>query len=75
VGFRSFDLEALTEQPSNDPAPSEGQLMDLVARRQAALARDDADAQRWSDEGGSVAGEAAAERPVVNRVSARRVDL
>jgi hypothetical protein len=31
--------------------------VDLVARRSAAVARDDSDAERWLDEGGSFSGE------------------
>jgi hypothetical protein len=63
LGFRSFDLDALSEQGSNDPPSAPGQPVDLVARREAALARDDVDTQRWSDEGGSVAREAPAVWP------------
>jgi hypothetical protein len=63
LGFRSFDLDALSEQESSDSLPASGQTVDLLARREIALARDDVDAQRWSDEGGSVAREAAAEWP------------
>jgi hypothetical protein len=63
LGFRSFDLDALSEQESSGPPPTRGQPVDLVARREAAMARDDADDQRWSDEGGSVAHEATEEWP------------
>jgi len=63
LGFRSFDLDALSEQEPGDPPPAPRQPIDLVARREATLARDDVDAQRWSDEGGSSAREAAADWP------------
>jgi hypothetical protein len=63
LGFRSFDLDALSEPESSGPPPTPGQPADPLARRGAASARDDVDAQRWSDEGGSVAREAAAEWP------------
>jgi hypothetical protein len=63
LGFRSFDLDALSEQDSTDSLPVPGQTVDLVARREIAPARDDVDAQRWSDEGASVARAAAAEWP------------
>jgi hypothetical protein len=52
VGFRSFDLDVLSEQGSGDRPPRPGQLVDLVARREAALARDGSGADRLSDEGG-----------------------
>jgi hypothetical protein len=63
VGFRSFDLDALSDQASSDPSATSGLAVDLVARREAALVRDDEDAQRWSDEGGSVTCKAAAKWP------------
>jgi hypothetical protein len=66
LGFRSFDLDALSEQESRDPPSAPGPPVDLVARREAALVRDDVDAQRWSDEGGSVALEAPAEWPATH---------
>ena len=59
MGFRSFDLDALAEQGSSDRPPA--QPVDLVARREPALARDGFDVDRWSDEGGSVSSEAVAE--------------
>lgn len=53
VGFRSFDLDVLSEQESVDaPNAPLGILADFVARREAASARVDAD--RWSDDGGGV---------------------
>jgi hypothetical protein len=63
IGFRSFELDALSGQESSGPPPTPGQPVDLVVRREAALARDAFDAARWSDEGGSVSGEAVAEWP------------
>ena len=66
MGFRSFDLDALSEQGSSDRPPTPAQPVDLVARREAALARDGFDADRWSDEGGSVSGEAVAEWPTAH---------
>jgi hypothetical protein len=61
MGFRSFDLDALSEPESSDPRATPRQLVELLARREAALTRDGLDADRWSNEGGSVNGEAAAE--------------
>jgi hypothetical protein len=61
MGFRSFDLDALSGQESSDRSPTPAQRVDLVARRETALARDGFDAERWSDEGGSVSGEAVAD--------------
>ena len=61
MGFRSLDLDALSGQGSSERSPTPAQPADLVARRAAALARDGFDADRWSDDGGSVSGEAVAE--------------
>jgi uncharacterized protein YegP (UPF0339 family) len=38
--------------------PGSDRPVDLVARREAAVARDDSDAERWLDEGGSFSSEA-----------------
>jgi hypothetical protein len=67
MGFRSFDLDVLSEQGSGDLARAPAQPIDLVARRQAALARDNFDSDRWSDEGGSVSAEAVAAWPEARR--------
>jgi hypothetical protein len=40
LGFRAFDLDALSEQESSDSPPVPGKTVDLVARREIALARD-----------------------------------
>jgi hypothetical protein len=66
VGFRSFDLDALSDQGSSDRPPAPAQPVDLAARREAALARDDVDADLWSDEGSRVSGEAVAEWPLAH---------
>ena len=66
MGFRSFDLDALSEQGSSDRPSTPAEPVDLVARRDAALARDGVDADRSSDEGGRVSGEAVAEWPAVH---------
>jgi hypothetical protein len=63
LGFRSFDLDVLSDRGSSDRPPVPAQPVDLVARREAALARDDFDPDRWSDEGGRVSAEAVAEWP------------
>ena len=56
VGLRSFDLNMLSDQVTSDRLSAPSPPADLVARREAAAARDRADADRWSDEGGSVTG-------------------
>ena len=66
IGFRSFDLDVLAEGWSSDRPPAPAEPVDLLARREAALARDGFDADRWSDEGGSVSGEAVAEWPAAH---------
>jgi len=66
IGLRSFDLDVLSQQGSSGPPPTPGQPVDLAARREAALLRDGFDADRWSDEGGSVSGEAVAEWPTAH---------
>ena len=63
MGFRAFDLDALSEQGSSDRPPAPAQPVDLVARREAALERDGFDADGWSNEGRSVGGKAVAEWP------------
>lgn len=66
MGFRSFDLDVLSGQESSDRRRTPAPPVDLVARREAALARDGFDGERWSDEGGSVSGEAVAEWPAAH---------
>jgi hypothetical protein len=66
VGFRSFDLDALSRQGSSRPPPTLGQPVDLTARREAALARDGLDGDRFSDEGGSVSAKAPARWPAAH---------
>lgn len=66
MGFRSFDLDALSEQASSDPPSAPGKPADLLARHGAALKRDDLAADRWSDDGGRVSREAAAKRPAAH---------
>jgi hypothetical protein len=63
MGFRSFDLDVLSGQEPSDRQRMPAPPVDLVARREAALARDGVDAERWADEGGGVNGEAVAEWP------------
>jgi hypothetical protein len=63
VGFRSFGLDALSQQePGDQPTAPPGIPVDLVARREAGSAREDLDADRWSDNGGSVKNEAVTKR-------------
>jgi hypothetical protein len=62
VGFRSFDLDALCEQEADEQANPPVSPADFVSRR-AVSTRDGLDAHRWSDDGGSTAGEAVATRP------------
>src|SRR5271167_4434478 len=57
MGFRSFDLDELSEQRPSEHADRSGNPDDLVARRRAASVHDALDAHRWEDDGGSVAGE------------------
>ena len=66
VGFRSFDLDVLSDEGSSDRPPAPAQPVDLAARREAALARDDVVADLWSDEDGRVSAEAMAEWPVAH---------
>lgn len=63
VGFRSFDLDALSRQESSGLPPAPTPVVDFVARRQAALARDARDAERWSDQGGAVSAAVVPELP------------
>jgi uncharacterized protein YegP (UPF0339 family) len=52
AGSARFDRRAGSDPP-----------VDLMARREAAIARDDSDAERWLDEGGSFSSEAVAKWP------------
>jgi hypothetical protein len=61
MGFRLFDLAVLRDQESSEPRNAAGRPADFVARRAAVAARDDEDAGRWLDEGGSFSSEAVAE--------------
>ena len=54
LGFRSFDLDALSQRGTSDRLRPAAPLADLVARREAAVAPDCVEADRWSDDGGSV---------------------
>jgi hypothetical protein len=63
MGLRSFRRDSPSEQESGDQPSVPGNPADFVSRRAAALARDDVDAHRWSDDGGSIASEAAAQWP------------
>jgi len=53
MGFRCLDLGARSEQESSESPNAVGRPVHLVARREAAAARDDLDVERWLDEGGS----------------------
>jgi uncharacterized protein YegP (UPF0339 family) len=52
AGSARFEADAAPDRP-----------VDLMARRDAALARDDSDAERWLDEGGSFGSEAVTQWP------------
>ena len=54
LGFRSFDLDTLSDHPSNELPSAIGEAVDLVVRRETARTRDSFDADRWSDDGGAV---------------------
>jgi hypothetical protein len=66
MGFRSFDLDALSDEGSSDRPPAPAQPVDLAARREASLTRHGFDADRWAKEDGSASGEAVAEWPVAH---------
>ena len=59
MGFRAFDLDALSE-PRMIGATAPATPEDLVVRGQAASAQDSLAAHRWDDDGGSIAKEAEA---------------
>lgn len=62
MGFRSFDLDELSEQDADDHADPSAYPADLVALREALSAQDPLAAQRWEDDGGSIGNLAAAKR-------------
>jgi hypothetical protein len=57
LGFRSFDLDTLSDHPSNELSRATGEAVDLVASHGTTPALDDFGADRWSDDGGAVNGE------------------
>jgi hypothetical protein len=61
MGFRLLDLAAFRDQESSASSNVGERPVDVVARRVAVAARDDEDAGRWLDEGGSFSSEAVAE--------------
>jgi hypothetical protein len=63
IGFRLFDLGVFRDQESSQQPDAVGRPVDFVARRAAAVAAGDLDAERWLDEGGSFSSEAVAEKP------------
>jgi hypothetical protein len=64
LGFRSFDLDALSEREPSASPREPGQPVDLIARREAE-SEGYPRAQRWWDESGSVSREAVSERPAI----------
>ncbi len=64
IGFRSFDLDALSDHAENDrPPPTYPEPVDLVARRNAASAAGQLGVGHLpDDDGGGVGGRALAER-------------
>ena len=64
IGFRSFDLDALSDQADSGPPPrTSPEPVDLVARRDAASAPGQVGVEHWpDDDGGSVGNRALAER-------------
>ena len=63
MGFRSFDLDALSEQGSSDRPLEPAQPVDLAARREAALTRDGFEGDRRLDESSRISAEAVAGWP------------
>ncbi len=66
LGFRSFGLDALSEQGPSAPPTVPGHPVGLAARREAMVARGEADAGRWSAEGSGLARAVAAELPAAH---------
>lgn len=62
IGFRSFDLDELSARDGSAPPRSSAEPVDLVARREAASARDQASAEGRPDAGNSVGSRALAQR-------------
>jgi hypothetical protein len=56
LGFRAFDLDALSDHPPNKLPSATGDAVDLFARHATASERHDFDADRWTDDGGAVDG-------------------
>ncbi|HMD56908.1 MAG TPA: hypothetical protein VKG82_05495 [Solirubrobacteraceae bacterium] len=60
LGYRSFDLDALSQQESNDQPNPRANPADLLSHPEIASPRDGLDTHRWSDDGGSLTGGAVA---------------
>jgi hypothetical protein len=56
LGFRAFDLDALSDHPTNKAPSAAADAVDLFSRRGTASERHDYDADRWTDDGGAVHG-------------------
>ena len=54
LGFRSFDLDPLSEPTSDDQSNVGEGAVDFISRLGRACAQDVVDADRWSDDGGPV---------------------
>ena len=65
VGFRSLEPSAIFGREPDDHPDSTADPAEFLSRRQAACARDAQDCERWSDDGGSVDGEAVARWPAL----------
>lgn len=62
MGFRSFDLDVLSEHDANGSSLTPGEPVDLDAHRRAAPSRAYVDVERWPREGGRGKSWAAADR-------------
>jgi len=75
VGFRSFDLDGLSEQASDDRPSGSAHHVAFVARRESVWTQDNEGADRWSDDGRAGVRVAARPQPLDALADTRRGGL
>jgi hypothetical protein len=66
LGFRSFDMDALSEQEADGRENAPGSPVGLLASRQTAPARGELDGERWPDDGVAAVAVAVAKWPAAH---------
>jgi hypothetical protein len=66
LGFRSFDMDALSEHEADGRQNALGSPVGLLASRQTGLAREELDGERWPNEGVAAVAVAIAKWPAAH---------